>query len=362
METEKAEGDGKQAQVDEVVGAGRRMLEQRRISMRRRLHDHREGKQASAGELMSEIGTWDVRLIPVADIQIDKKFTDSRVHEDPLHPDWYANEGMHISDLCESMEGEGLKVPIVVLGTVEKGKEVFLLRAGRRRRKAALRLGWKKIPAIVLPENMPDDWQHWYNLLENTGRKNLTTYELALAARNMRDQFHVKSSEFARKTGYSPGYVSNLLGCIDRLPPYLIEQWRDGARIAFDQWVNLSYLDPQDAIRNYQRMVGMTPSEQLRIRTKARRKSLPPPRWLNRMQKLYIGIEGSELPPRTRDLVLRAVEVCMGHRDDIPGVYEPRKQKRYESKARLRRELALPELPEPGQTREMPPPRDEVEA
>jgi hypothetical protein len=47
------------------------------------------------------------------------------------------------------------------------------------------------------------------------------------------------------------------------------------------------------------------------------------------MQKLYFGIEGSELQPRERDIVLRAIEICMGVRDDIPGIYDPGRQRKY---------------------------------
>lgn len=311
---------------------------------------------------MSEISTWDVRLIPIADIEVDAKFKDARIYEDPLHPEWLSNEGQHVDDLCETMRNEGLKLPIIVVeGPEKKGKKIFLLRAGGRRRKAALRLGWTNIPATVLPREMPPEWQHWYNILENTTRKNLTTYELAVSARHMRDEFQIKAADFARKTGYSPGYVSNLLGCLDRLPEYLVEQWREGARLSFDQWISLSYLDHEDATRTYQRMIGMSPRDRLQhALSKKRKRALPPPRWISRMQKLHMGIEGSDLDPRTRDVVLRAIEMCMGARDDIPGIYEPGKQRKYEAKARLRAELALPKLPDPGEEREMPPPTDEV--
>jgi len=331
--------------------------------MKRKMYAGDSTVTIGEGEIMSLISTFDVRPVPLADVRIDKKFRDSRIYDDPLHPDWSANDGQHIADLCETMETEGLKLPIIVLGMKEKGKEIFLLRAGGRRRKAALRLGWTTIPAIVLPDDMPDEWQHWYNILENSGRKNLTTYELAVSIKHMRDEFGIKPGVFARKTGYSPSYVSNLLGCLDRLPPYLIEQWRDGARVAMDQWISLSYLDHDDALRAFQRMVGMTPKDRLRQLSQGKRKrTLPPPRWLGRMQRLYVGIEGSDLQPKARDVVLRTIEFCMGQRDDIPGIYEPGKQRKYEAKARLRRELALPDPPEPGQVKETPPPRDEVES
>jgi ParB/RepB/Spo0J family partition protein len=345
--------------ANEAASAGRRMLDRRRATMRRKEYEPTKGVDPEEGELLSQIAAW-TRLIPLADVELDSKFKDVRIYENPLHPEWHATDGQHISDLAETMRAEGLKLPIVVLSSSKKGKEIFLLRAGRRRRKAALLLGWKQIPAIVLPEDMPTEMQHWYNILENCGRKNLTTYELAVAIKHMRDEFGIKPATFSRKTGFSAGYVSNLLGCLDRLPDELIEQWRSGARVAFDQWVSLSYLDHEDAIRTFQRMVGMSPKDRLRRSGRGRRRPLPPARWISRMQKLYIGIEGSDLPPRTRSLALRVIEVCMGQSDDVPGVYEPGRHRKYEAKARLRRELALPDLPDPGEDKETPPPADEV--
>lgn len=355
--------------MPDVVSAARRAYESHRTKVRRKLHRLDE-TEAGDGERMSGLLTWDVRLIPLADVRLDPNFKDARIYEDPKNEWSFANEGQYIDNLCETMRNEGLKVPICVQSADEKGKEIFLLRAGGRRRKAAEKLGWKEIPAIVLPQIDADtplatrlkyeEWQRWCNVLENTSRKNLTTYELAVTAKRMRDEHAITAAEFARKTGYSPSYVSNLLGCLDRLPDYLIEQWRDGARVAFDQWVSLSYLEQDDAVRTYQRMVGMSPKDRLRLALKKRRRALPSPRALSRMQKLYTGIEGSELDPRTRDVVLRAIEICMGARDDIPGIYEPGRQRKYEAKARLRAELALPDLPGPGEEREMPPPMDEA--
>lgn len=107
----------------------------------------------------------------------------------------------------------------------------------------------------------------------------------------------------------------------------------------------------------FHKFVGITPRDRMRDAEKhGRRKPLPPPKWLDRMQRLYIGIEGSELPPRVRDLCLRVVEICQGQVDDIPGVYEPKRHKKYEAKARLRAELRMPDVPVPGEEKEMPPP------
>lgn len=348
----------KEEQIPDLVSKTRSILERRRNIARRRirkLHPPTDGP--SDGEMMSTLAL-NVRMIPVAKVFIDPDFDYARVHEDPLHPEWYGNEGQHLSDLEETMQEEGMKDPI----EVQEKNDEFMLRAGTRRWKTAKKLNWTNIPATIIPAGIPLEWQYWSAVIRNTARKSLGTYEVALAARIARDKYDTKPTDFARKAGYSAGYVFNLLRCIDHLPPYLIDQWRDGARVTLDQWITLSHLDHEDAIKLYRKWVGYTPIDRMRDANKnARRKPLPPPRWLDRMQRLYIGVEGSDLSPRERDNILHAIEHCMGMRDGIPNVYEPRKHKFHEKKAELRRQLKLPDLPEPGEEKEMPPPVDEVE-
>jgi ParB/RepB/Spo0J family partition protein len=344
--------------VVDIVSKTRTILEQRRNLARRRSRKLKPPEDGpSDGEMMSMLAL-DVRMIPLSKIFIDPDFDYARVHEDPLHPEWYSNEGQHLSDLEETMREEGLKDPI----EVQSKDDEYMLRAGTRRWKTAKKLGWEMIPATVVPKEIPLEWQYWSAVIRNTARKSLGTYEVALAAKVARDKYDTAPPDFARKAGYTSGYVYNLLRCIDHLPHYLIEQWRDGARVTLDQWITLSHLDHDDAIKLYRKWMGYTPIDRLRDANKnARRKPLPPARWIERMQRLYVGVEGSDLPPRERDHVLHAIEHCMGMRDGIPDVYEPKKHKLHEKKARLRAELKLPDLPLPGQEKEMPPPRDEDE-
>lgn len=356
-ESEEEEARNKQL-IPDIAGKTRSILEQRRNLARRRsrkLNPPEDGP--SDGERMCELAL-DVRSIPLSKIFFDNDFDYARVNEDPQHPEWYSNEGHHLTDLEESMREEGLKDPIEVQ---VKGDE-YMLRAGTRRWKVAKKLGWKEIPATVIPDYIPVEWQYWSAVLRNTARKSLGTYEVACAAKVARDKYDTPPPEFARKAGYTAGYVYNLLRCLDHLPDYLIEQWRNGARVTLDQWISLSHLDHLDAIKLYRRWTGQSPIDRLKNASKnARRNPLPPPRWLNRMMKLYQGVEGSDLSPRERDNVLHAIEHCMGSRDGIPGVYEPKKHEQYAKKMRLRAELKMPDTPDPGEEREMPPPQDEDE-
>jgi ParB/RepB/Spo0J family partition protein len=361
-----AAGAVKEAQEDEtkskqtmpdIAGKMRSILEQRRNLARRRSRKMNPPKDGpSDGELMSEAMALDVRMIPISKIFLDPDFDYARVNEDPLHPEWYGNEGHHLTDLEETMREEGLKDPIEVQ---VKGDE-YMLRAGTRRWKVAKKLGWEAMPATVIPAEIPIEWQYWSSVIRNTARKSLSTYEVAVSAKIARDKYSTPPPDFARKAGYTPGYVYNLLRCLDHLPEHLIEQWRGGARVTLDQWITLSHLDHLDAIKLYRRWTGQSPIDRLKNAGKnSRHKPFPPARWIERMMKLYVGVEGSDLSPRERDHVLHAIEHCMGSRDGIPGVYEPNKHKIHEKKARLRAELKLPDVPDPGEEKEMPPPQDE---
>jgi len=314
---------------------------------------------APTGEELSHVAGR-VAIVALERIKEDPNFINTRVQEDVHRPDLSATEGQGTESLESSMKDDGLKVPIIV----EEGPErVLWLRGGWRRWRRAVTLGWKTIPAVVMPANTPKIDAYWANILENTTRKPLTMYEAARAAQLMRDEFGVSAAEFARKTGFSDGYVSKLLTCIDRLPDELKEHWILGTGCSIDEWYRLALLDPLDAIKYFHRWFGTRPKDEVReLAERGKRRRLPPAWLSDRMERLYEGIEGSELEPRTRDVVLLAIEVCMTSRDSIPGVYDPRRKDEYAKRKRLRAELKMPALPDPGEeAEELPPPRGETD-
>lgn len=315
------------------------------------------GNQISGEELSRAIES--AEFILLDKIKEDKTFLNTRVHEDSLRPELSANEGQKLEDLEQSMKSEGQIVPIVV---VRGPGDTFFLRAGFRREKVARKLGWKTILAMVYPADTPQKDEYWLNILENAVRKSLTTYESAIAAKIMRDKFGVSASEFSRRTGYSEGYVSKLLACVDKLPDQLIEQWKFGVGLSFDEWYQLALMEQDRAVKMYWTMTGQRPRDLIReLTTGPRSGRKAPPAWLaDRMMRLYEGVEGNDvLEPRVRSLVLRAIEVCMGTRDTIKGVYEPRKRAEYAKRAKLRAEIKMPEpsfdgdAPSPGPARHL---------
>jgi hypothetical protein len=135
-----------------------------------------------------------------------------------------------------------------------------------------------------------------------------------------------------------------------------------GAGLSFDEWYHLALMDPEHAVKRFWAITGQRPKDEMRglVERVGKKQALPPVWMTTRMMKLYEGIEGGELEPRTRDLVLRIIEICMGTRDIIRGVYEPRKQSEYAKRAKLRNELKMPEpgeekIEEPKEMKEMRP-------
>lgn len=338
-----ADDDEAKSRIVIDISRARNTLIKRKGELRRRRREM-SGNPISGEERSEDVA--DADFIPVDRIKEDPTFVNTRVHEDSLRPDLSSNEGQKMEDLEQSMKDEGLKVPIIV---VAGPSNTFFLRAGFRRTKVARKLGWKKILAVIYPADTPQRDEYWLNILENLVRKSLSTYESAMAAKIMRDKFDVSAADFSRKTGYSEGYVSKLLTCIDKLPDQLIEQWKFGAGLSFDEWYRLALMDPERAMKEFWRMTGQRPKDLMRDLT-ARRgdgRKMPPAWFAERMQRLYVGLEGSDvLEPRVRDLGLRIVEVCMGTRDTIKGVYEPRRRTEYARRAKLRAELRMPEMGE----------------
>lgn len=277
----------------------------------------------------------ETQLIELEKIVEDPTFKNFRLTVDPVSLD----------ELKTSINLEGLKVPIVVVEAPKPG--YYHVRAGFRRTLAARHLGWTTIPAIILPLDTPEIQEYWINIIENTAREKLSTYELAQAARMMRDRFNVKPEEFARKSGHTLGYIDKLLGCIDRLPPEVLISWQRGDRVPLDILVKLSAMNPIEAIKNLRLWFGqhrITADEalaRLRKPPTARPEKLWTVSGLERTQKLMLAIKISNLDPKTKRLCMDVVEFCQGGRKRIDGIVD-------EGHKLPTREFILPD-PEPDE-------------
>jgi ParB/RepB/Spo0J family partition protein len=315
---------GGQAQVrarQHILNATSRLrIDKRREELHRKADVVKNGP---LGEKRSAILTERVEMVSLKCIHDDPNFTNLRLKA----------EEEELGELCESMRHEGLKVPITVIA-VSDGALQFFVRAGFRRTTVARRLGWKKIPAVILPYNTPTIEEYWTNIIENSARSRLHTYEIASSARTMRDLFRVTPLDFSIRAGYSEKYVHNLLRCLDRLPEEVITAWREKAPIPVDLFIKWSIMEHSEALKMMLAYAGRNPQivKDWEPPTKRHQPLLirmASTRGLQRMQQVRFAVEvARQLDPATRALCIRLVDFCSGAREDVPGVYNPHKKQR----------------------------------
>jgi ParB/RepB/Spo0J family partition protein len=324
-----------------------------------RLQRRDEPEHGRNGEARSEALIHRVEMISLHVILDDPEFKNQRQTMDESK----------LMELAESMSHEGLKVPITLV-EIPGDMPYYHVRAGFRRLVAARRLGWRRIPAIVRPNDMPTADEYWINIIENSARTDLSTYELACAARVMRDKFQVKPKEFAAKTGYSLSHIENLLRCLDNLPDEILFQWKNKACIPLDMYVKWASLYPLEAVHAMKRYAHVHPEVAAGWKTlhAPDAASSPPKRiknsrlkmasrtGLKRMMHARTSITMTKkLTDKERQIALAVLDFCSGDRDRILDVYDPKKMKRT---ARRTSDVDDPaDMPELDG--EAPPPREE---
>src|SRR5690242_7803477 len=117
-----------------------------------------------------------------------------------------------LDELVASMQASGLLQPVVVR---PKGNGYELI-AGERRWRAAGRLGWAKIPAVI--KDVDDQTLLTLALIENLQRDNLSPIDEAAGYQRLGSEFKLAQSDIARMVGRNRATVANLLRLL-QLPP-----------------------------------------------------------------------------------------------------------------------------------------------
>jgi ParB/RepB/Spo0J family partition protein len=305
-----------------TIEGARALLEKRRTELYLTTLEKTCGPQ---GELRSAMLTDRVEMVFLNKI-VDDDFKNTRLEA--------SAEQMLL--LTESMKTEGLKVPVTVICSSSQ-EGYFHARAGFRRIRAARELGWEKIPAVILPYDTPVQDEYWTNIIENVSREKLSTYEIAKATQTMRDQFGVRPSEFARRSGLAESYVLNLLRCIEKLPDEVVGEWKQQAPIPVSclvEWSKFSHPEATKMMLSYR---GRNPQvTQAWVPDPGARRKVAPLKMassqgLKRMQRLRIAVEvAQEVDLKTREICLALVDYCSGARDDVPGIFKPAKKEKEE--------------------------------
>jgi ParB family transcriptional regulator, chromosome partitioning protein len=126
------------------------------------------------------------------------------VKPNPFQPRTQMDETA-LDELVASIQASGLLQPVVVRPR-DGGYELI---AGERRWRAASRLGWAKIPAVV--KDVDDQTLLTLALIENLQRDDLSPIDEAAGYQRLATEFKLPHGEIARMVGRNRTTVANLL-------------------------------------------------------------------------------------------------------------------------------------------------------
>ena len=114
-----------------------------------------------------------------------------------------------LADLAASLKENGLLQPIVVRPLPAGRPARWELVAGERRWRAATRLGWKEMPAVV--RDVDDRTMLVLALVENIQRQQLNALEEAEAYQRLADEFSLSQQQIAEVVGRDRSTVANAI-------------------------------------------------------------------------------------------------------------------------------------------------------
>jgi ParB family chromosome partitioning protein len=128
-----------------------------------------------------------------------------------------------LGELQESLNSSGLLQPITVRR--RPGKDGFELIAGERRLRAAMKLGWKEIPAII--KDIDDKAVLTLALVENLQRTDLNPIEEGEGYYRLSNEFGLTQQQIAETVGKDRTTIANMLRVL-QLPEVVRKLLQDG--------------------------------------------------------------------------------------------------------------------------------------
>jgi ParB family transcriptional regulator, chromosome partitioning protein len=130
----------------------------------------------------------------------------SQIVRNPYQPRQEFNTE-ELAELQESLKASGLLQPITVRR--RQGKDGFELIAGERRLRAATKLGWKEIPAII--KEIDDRTILTLALVENLQRTDLNPIEEGEGYHQLSQDFGLTQQQIAETVGKDRTTIANML-------------------------------------------------------------------------------------------------------------------------------------------------------
>lgn len=172
------------------------------------------------GALISSAPTLPTASAPASQA-VDREIPLDLIQPNPRQPrrDFRAGE---LGELEESMRTNGLLQPVAVR---PRGDGSYELIAGERRLRAAKRLGWAAIPAVV--REITDEQLLTMALVENLQREDLNPLEEAEGYRRLTVEFGLSQQRVAEAIGKDRSTIANMLRLL-ALPDEVQQMLRDG--------------------------------------------------------------------------------------------------------------------------------------
>lgn len=183
----------------------------------------------------------------------------SSIRPNPYQPRREFDEG-ELSELQASIRASGLLQPIAV----RRADDGYELISGERRLRAATRLGWQDIPAIV--RDVDDRTLLTLALVENLQRADLNAVEEARGYRRLAEEFGYTHAQIAEAIGKDRTSVTSLLRIL-QLPQPVLEIVEKGQLSAGHARALVAIEDPRRALA----LANETIARQLSVRELERR-------------------------------------------------------------------------------------------
>lgn len=174
---------------------------------------------------------------PSSDFQ---KLAIASIRPNPYQPRREFNEA-DLSELQASLKASGLLQPI----TVRRSTNGFELISGERRLRAATRLGWSEIPAII--RDVDDRTLLTLALVENLQRADLNAVEEARGYRRLSEEFGYTHAQIAEAVGKDRTSITSLLRIL-QLPAPVLDIVEKGQLTAGHARALVSLEDPRRAL------------------------------------------------------------------------------------------------------------------
>jgi len=167
----------------------------------------------------------------------------AQIARNPFQPRHEFN-AEELTELEESLKASGLLQPITVRRRA--GKDGFELIAGERRLRAAAKLGWREIPAII--KEIDDRTILTLALIENLQRTDLNPIEEGEGYHKLSHEFGLTQQQIAETVGKDRTTITNMLRLL-QLPAMVRELVQQGELTMGHAKVLLGLEDPEKITR-----------------------------------------------------------------------------------------------------------------